>query len=68
MQIKNLTRVFKMGSVRLADLAPDMEPLDSLRLYAANFPHLAAATLLDPVAEGDDLVFEITKPPVKTKG
>jgi PRTRC genetic system protein C len=66
--VKKLTRVFKMGSVRLTDLAPESEPLVSLRLYAANYPHLNAATLLDPVAEGDELIYEVAKPPAKTKG
>lgn len=68
MQVEVLTRVFKMGSVRLPDLAPEKEPMESLRLYAANYPHLNSATLLDPVAEGDDLVYEVAKPPAKTKG
>lgn len=68
MNFQSLTRVFKMGVVRLPDIAPDLEPLASLRLYAANYPHLATATLSAPYAEGEELVYEVEKPAVKTKG
>lgn len=68
MKIQSLTRVFKMGVVRLPDMAPDMEAIDSLRLYSANYPHLSSATLSPPVAEGDELLYEVEKPAVKTKG
>lgn len=66
--IVRLTRVFKMGSVRLTDPDPSLTPEEVVRLYSANYPHLAHATLSDPRAEGEELVYEIQKPPAKTKG
>lgn len=67
-KIIRLTRVFKMGSVRLPDPDPDLSPEEALRLYTANYPHLAHATLAEPRSEGTELVYEIEKPPAKTKG
>lgn len=68
MELIRLTRVFKMGSVVLQDLAPDLAPDESLKLYANAYPHLASATLSPPVSEGEQLVYEVQKPPVKVKG
>lgn len=66
--IIRLERVFRMGSIELADPAPDEPPTAALKLYELNYPHLATATLAEPVVEGDRLVFEIQKPVVQTKG
>ena len=67
-EIKALRRVFKMNSVVLADIDPSLSPTEVIRLYAASYPHLAYATLGEPIVQGDELVFEIEKLPVKTKG
>ena len=61
-------RVFKMGSVCLTDPDPERSPEDVLRLYAVNYPWLATATLSGPVYEDGQLVWQIEKPVVKTKG
>lgn len=62
------TRVFLMGSVRLADPAPALDPLQAMRLYTPNYPHLANATLSPPEVRGTELFYRIEKPPVTTKG
>lgn len=61
-------RVFKMGSVRLADPAPELPPLEALRLYAAPYPHLAQAELDEPQLIGEELHYAVKLEPVKTKG
>jgi PRTRC genetic system protein C len=63
-----LIRVFKMGAVRLQDPAPDLLPEEAVRLYAASYPHLATATLQEPVLFGEELHYAINLEPVKTKG
>lgn len=62
------TRVFMMGSVRLADPAPQLAPLEAVRLYTPNYPHLANATLSPPEVRGTEVFYRIEKPPVTTKG
>lgn len=63
------TRVFRMGSVELADPDPTLtNPTDALRLYSHAYPALAHANLSEPALEGDRLVYTVEKPPVKTKG
>jgi PRTRC genetic system protein C len=61
-------RILRMGSIDLPDPAPDLEPIKALQLYAQQYPHLKRATLSEPHLEGDRLIFEVEKPPVKTKG
>ncbi|WP_347257616.1 PRTRC system protein C [Methylocaldum sp.] len=61
-------RVFKMGSVRLADPAPDLSPIEALRLYAPSYPHLAQAELAEPQLVGEELHYAAKLEPVKTKG
>ena len=61
-------RVFKMGALRLPDPDPTAPPTEALALYVPNYPQLAHATLLEPRLEGEELVYEVEKPPVKTKG
>lgn len=62
------TRVFMMGSVRLPDPAPQLPPLEALRLWTPNYPHLANATLSPPEIRGTEVFYRIEKPPVTTKG
>ena len=61
-------RIFKMGSVRLADPAPDMSPQEAIKLYAASYPHLANAELDEPQLIGEELHYVIKLKAVKTKG
>lgn len=61
-------RVFKMGSVRLPDPAPDLPPVEALRLYAPSYPHLANAELDEPQLVGEELHYAVKLEPVKTKG
>lgn len=63
-----LLRVFKLGAIELPDVARELEPLQSLRLHADNYPHLRTASLAEPYVEGDRLVYPVEKQPVETKG
>jgi len=68
MHIKSLTRVFKMGSVELADPGPSLSPKEVLDMYSVNYPQLKSASLSEPNVVADRLVYSIELPPVKTKG
>lgn len=66
--IATLTRQFKMGSVTLADPSPEMTPDEVRAAYAVNYSHLAHATVSEPTAEGETLVYTFAPPVAKTKG
>jgi len=68
MHIKSLTRIFKMGSVELADPDPSLSPKEVLDMYSVNYPQLKSASLSEPNVIADRLVYSIELPPVKTKG
>lgn len=61
-------RVFKMGSVELADPAPNEPPLKALRMYGVQYTNLKRATLAPARLEGGRIVYEVEKQPVQTKG
>jgi PRTRC genetic system protein C len=63
-------RAFRSGAQELPDPTPDgsMSPDQVRGFYAENFPHLAMATISDPVLEGDVLVYTFEAPEAKTKG
>jgi len=63
-----LPRVFKFSSQELADPAPDLPPLEALRLYGSSFPQLTVAELSEPVVKNDRIVYEVRKHDIKTKG
>jgi len=66
--IHSAVRVFKMGSVELADPDPSFPVDEVLGLYRTNYPQLKSATVSDPVLESGRLIYTIELPPVKTKG
>lgn len=66
--ITSAIRVFKMGSVELADPDPSQTPKQVLALYSNNYPQLKNATLPEPELVAGRLVYSIELPPVKTKG
>ncbi|MGH8159328.1 MAG: PRTRC system protein C [Rhodanobacter sp.] len=63
-----LNRVFRFGATTLPDPAPQLSPMDAVRLYAPTYPHLENCTLQDVGQEGDSYVYQVVKPPVQTKG
>ncbi|WP_082885348.1 MULTISPECIES: PRTRC system protein C [Methylomonas] len=63
-----LTRVFKMGSVRLEDPAPNLPAEEAIAFYAAAYPHLQQATLSEPEVVGEELHYAVHTQAVKTKG
>ena len=68
MEITVATRVFKTPVQTFPDPDPAMSPGDVLKVYARNFPSLASATLAPPRIQGNEAIYDIQLPPVKTKG
>lgn len=66
--VQELTRRFKMGSAMLNDPAPHLPVDEAIKLYATQFPLINNCTLVERGQEGDYFIYEIEKPPVKTKG
>ncbi len=68
-EIVQARRIFKLGSLRLTDPDPSLPPEEAIRLYAIAYPQVAQAQLSEPeVTDEGDLVFEVLRPPAKTKG
>ena len=67
-KIVALTRVFRLGSLSLADPNAALPPEEAMQLYAMSYPVIVTSTLGDPFVEGDTLVYPINKGEVKTKG
>lgn len=62
-------RVFKVGSVSLADPDPSLPPQDAIGLYAGSYPQVITGTLNEPTVNSrGQLVYELEKPVAKTKG
>lgn len=61
-------RLFRFGTTTVEDPDPKLPPEEVKQLYAANYPHLATATVSDPVLENGALVFTFEAPQAKTKG
>lgn len=68
MSLQKLRRRFRFGPTVLEDADPSLEPIESLRLYQGTYPFLSVATLGEPEAEGEYLMFPVNKPPAATKG
>jgi PRTRC genetic system protein C len=68
MEITAANRVFKTPVQTFPDPDPALSPEDVLKVYARNFPSLANATLSPPRIQGNEAIYEIQLPPVKTKG
>lgn len=61
-------RVFKLGALALADPDPALSPEKVLEVYTPNYPFLAHSTVSEPKIVGDELHYEVERPPVRTKG
>lgn len=61
-------RVFKIGTLQLQDPDPNRTPKEVLEFYTPNYPFLAHSTISEPKVVGDELHYEVERPPVKTKG
>ncbi|MFZ4700705.1 MAG: PRTRC system protein C [Candidatus Methylumidiphilus sp.] len=68
MEVISATRVFKTSVQTFPDPDPALSPEDVLKVYARNFPSLANASLGAPRIQGNEAIYEIQMPPVKTKG
>jgi len=65
-----LERVFKVGTVTLADPDPDLPPEEVVQIYSNAYPMLRNAKLKEPELneDGTRLVYEVQRPTVQTKG
>lgn len=63
-----LTRVFRLGSLSLADPDPSLPPEKAVALYSHAYPVIVTSALGDPFIESDTLVYPVKKSEVKTKG
>ena len=62
-----LTRVFRLGSLSLADPNAALPPEEAMQLYALSYPVIMTSTLGDPFVENEYLVYPINKGEVKPK-
>lgn len=68
-EIVQARRIFRLGSLRLPDPDPSLPPEEAVRLYAAAYPQVAQAEIGEPEVSPDgELVYEVQRPPAKTKG
>lgn len=63
-----LTPVLKLGSTELPFPDPSMDPEAVKQMYEPNYPELGFAHLAPGRTEGDKLIYDVEKPPAKTKG
>lgn len=69
LSIENPKRVFKIGSIRLDDPDPTLSPEEAVQLYAGSYPQVIDCSLNGPdTGQSGELVYEIERSPVKTKG
>lgn len=61
-------RVFKIGSLVLADPNPDAPAEEAVRVYGSAYPQALAGHLEGPELEDGKLVYTVAKPPAKTFG
>lgn len=67
---ERLARVFKIGTVTLADPDPNLPPEEVIAVYSHAYPMLRNANLREPELseDGCQLVYEVERPRVQTKG
>jgi PRTRC genetic system protein C len=65
---QELVRQFKFNATTLPDPDPSLDPDAVRKLYAVNYPALAAASVSEPVVDGGYLTYIFEPPVVKTKG
>lgn len=68
LEIGQLSRRFKMGSVLLQDPDPKWTPDQVREAYADSYPSLAACSVGEPEIEGQYVTHEFLPPTAKTKG
>jgi PRTRC genetic system protein C len=57
--ILSLTRVFRHEGIDLPDPDPSMEPGEVLAHYTQQYPRLAGGKVVEPVVEGDQMIYEL---------
>ena len=68
MSATEMTRVFKMGSVKLPDPSASMSPEEVKQAYARNYSHLETADIEGPDQDGTELIYTFVPAPAKSKG
>jgi len=66
--IQSLARKFRFQGIDLPDPEPTMEPSEVLAHYTRQYPRLAGGKVVDPVTEGDELVYELREGSFGAKG
>lgn len=68
--VTRMKRVFKIGSVELADPCPGQSLEEAVRALSKNYPQFRSYRLYDEdgVPDGDRLVYTMKTPPAKDNG
>lgn len=67
LQISNYKRVFKHGTVALADPNPNMTPEEVMNFYSNQYPELTTSNVHGPIIEANEAIYTF-KTTVGTKG
>ena len=65
---QSLARKFRFQGIDLPDPGPSMEPTEVLAHYTKQYPRLAGGKVLEPVTEGDELMYEFREGAFGAKG
>lgn len=67
LNIQNVKRIFKYGSIELPDPDPIMTPDEVMVFYSNHYPELTTSNVHGPKMNGDNVEYEF-KTTVGTKG
>ena len=65
---ESLTRSFSFGALTLTDPAPDLPPLEAVKLYQENYPELIHAEIDEGIFQDNKMVYKILPLKAGTKG
>lgn len=63
-----LVRTFSFGALTLDDPAPELPPLNALKLYKDSYPELAHAEIGEPEFLNNQMVYKVLPIKAGTKG
>ena len=73
--MEQLARFFKIGSLMLPDMQPELPVTEAVMVYSANYPIVQSGILSDGELSDHPndpdkqcMVYTVTSPPAKTKG
>jgi PRTRC genetic system protein C len=65
---ETLVRSFSFGALTLEDIAPDLEPIESLKLYQDSYPELSHAEIGEGEFINNKMVYKVLPLKAGTKG